>query len=230
MQTVTIAANELNVLLENILLYTDKKNIHLREVLFVVGDDDIQLFSSDSFVTITDSLRFLEPIQSPDREFALSIEDVEGMLEYVKKDKKVVHKSEIKIKFKNTLLTMEDSDFEGSFRANYLRPTWEKWDILLDLLSEEQDLMPIDYFLVNPDRVAKLARLKADKEAPVVFRGVDIGGRLCLQFKKGTTIKGAVVPVDKTHVKEEFLWNKNPEDTEASRSLPDTESAPNSTD
>jgi hypothetical protein len=229
MLVVTLPANQLNTLLENILLYTDKKDVNLREVLFVFNGFDLQAFSSDSYVTVTDKTSGASDGKNQGIEFALSIEDVEEFLEYVKKDKKVVHKSEIKLKFKSTLFTAEDNDFEGHFQANYLKPSWDKWDIVLDLLSEEQHLMPMASYSVNPERFAKLARLKADKEAPIALRGIDVGGKLCLQFKKGSTIVGAVMPIDESYVQEEFLWKKNQGDIEVSPNLTSTESVQSNT-
>lgn len=227
MAKVEITAPELNKLLENILLYTDKKALHLREVLFVGADAGIQAFACDEHVAITDTAETSESI--PVAEFALGIEVVEQLLEYVKKDKKVVHKSVLVITFRNTLFKVHCDDYDGYFQADYQKPGWDRWNIVLDLLSDEQDETSAGRFNLNPARLAKLNQLKASKDAPVVFRWVDIQDKLVLQFKKGQSIVGAFQPVDDEYIQEEFLWNNLSESTDQSPSSPSTESAQNNT-
>lgn len=227
MDTVSVPANDLNVLLENILLYTDKKANHLREVLFVFTSRGIQAFACDEYVAITDILNV--DCGESSREFALSIEDVEAFLAWVKEDKKTVHKTELELKFKHTVLTGKSNDYESTFQANYRKPLWNNWNVVLELLSEDHPETSEMRFNLNPNRLAKLDRLKADKEAPVAFRWIDIRGKIGLQFKKGHTVKGFFQPVDDEYVKDEFLWT-NLGSTVASLSSASTESVENSTD
>lgn len=227
MDTVSVLANELNTLLENILLYTDKKANHLREVLFVFTSQGIQAFACDEYVALTDLVNV--DCGKSSREFSLSIEDVEAFLAWVKEDKKTVHKTELELKFKHTVLTGKSNDYDSTFQASYAKPVWENWNIILELLSEDHPETSEMRFNLNPNRLAKLDRLKADKEAPVAFRWVDIHGKIGLQFKKGHTVKGFFQPVDDEYVKEEFLWMK-PVNTEASLSSVSTESAESFTD
>jgi hypothetical protein len=210
MDTVSVLANELNTLLENILLYTDKKANHLREVLFVFTGSGIQAFACDEYVALTDTVVIDQDLSS--REFSLSIEDVEKFLSWVKEDKKTVHKTELELTFKYTVMVGKSNDYDSTFQANYLKPSWNNWNVVLSLLSEEHPEISEMRFNLNPNRLAKLDRLKADKEAPVAFRWVDIDGKIGLQFKKGHTVKGFFQPVDDEYVKGEFLWT-NPEDT-----------------
>lgn len=227
MDTVSVPANELNVLLENILLYTDKKANHLREVLFVFTSEGIQAFACDEYVAITDLVNV--DCGGSSREFALSIQDVEAFLAWVKEDKKTVHKTELELKFKHTVLTGKSNDYDSTFQADYQKPIWDNWNVVLTLLDETLPETSEMRFNLNPNRLAKLDRLKADKEAPVAFRWVDVDGKIGLQFKKGHTVKGFFQPVDDEYVRNEFLWT-NPESTVASPSLVSTESAESFTD
>jgi hypothetical protein len=225
MDTVSVTANELNVLLENILLYTDKKANHLREVLFIFTSQGIQAFACDEYVAITDIVNVDCGVSS--REFSLSIEDVEAFLAWVKEDKKTVHKTLLELKFKHTVMTGHSNDYDTTFQASYLKPLWDNWNIVLELLSDEYEELPNTRFNLNPNRLAKLDRLKADKEAPVAFRWVDIRGRMTLQFKKGRTVTGVFQPIDDKYVKEEFLWT-NLEGPTQQKLLGHTEASPNS--
>lgn len=227
MDTVSVLANELNVLLENILLYTDKKANHLREVLFVFTSQGIQAFACDEYVAITDLVDV--DCGESSREFALSIEDVESFLAWVKEDKKTVHKTVLELKFKHTVMTGKSNDYDSTFQASYQKPIWENWNVVLELLSEDHKESSSQRFNLNPNRLAKLDRLKADKEAPVAFRWVDIRDTMALQFKKGRTIAGVFQPIDDKYVKEEFLWT-NHASTDQSLSSASTESAESFTD
>lgn len=224
---VLVTAPELNKLLENILQYADKKAIHLREVLFVATVKGIQAFSCDEYVAITDTCPAEGSI--PAREFSLPIKEVEDLLEWVKKDKKVVHKSIIKIKFLKTLWKFYCDDYDGDFKADYAEPSWDRWNIVLDLLSEEQEESAAACFNLNPARLARLNALKADKDAPVAFRWISIHDTMVLQFKKGSTLVGAFQPIEDRFIQEEFLWTIQGH-TEASPSSESTETAENSTD
>lgn len=204
MDTVSVQANNLNTFLENILLYTDKKGLHLREVLFVFTSSGIQGFACDDYVALTDLLDV--DCGESSREFSLPIEDVEKLLAWVKEDKKTVHKTNLTLKFKHTVLTGESEDYDSEFQANYLKPAWDRWDLVLNLLSEEHPETSEMRFNLNPSRLAKMNQIKADKEAPVAFRWVDIDGTIGLQFKKGHTVRGLFQPVADEFVKEEFLW------------------------
>ncbi len=228
MGTVSVTAPELNKLLENILLYADKKALHLREVLFVIYSSKIQMFSCDEYVAVTDTLDF-DSGDAVGREFALSIVNAEKLLEWVKKDKKVVHKSVIKITFLKTLVKFESPDFDGEIRLDYEEPAWDRWNAVMNLLDESHEPEMIPTYSVNPDRFAKLARLKSDKEAPVVFRAIRPYGTMVLQFKKGVNLRGVVMPIDDAYVQEEFLWTKK-DHTEVSPNSTSTESAENSID
>jgi hypothetical protein len=227
MDTVSVQANNLNTFLENILLYADKKGMHLREVLFVFTSSGIQGFACDDYVALTDILDV--DCGKSSREFSLAIEDVEKFLAWVKEDKKTVHKTVLTLKFKHTVLTAKSDDYDSEFQASYLKPAWEKWDLVLNLLSEEHPEVSEMRFNLNPSRLAKMNQIKADKEAPVAFRWVDVDGTIGLQFKKGQTVKGLFQPVDDEFVKEEFLWT-DLGFTEVSPSSKSTESAESFTD
>lgn len=229
MVTVSVTAPELNKFLENILLYADKKALHLREVLFTFYGDKIQCHSCDEYVAVTDSIEVDGKALENGKEFALSVEKTEKLLEWVKKDKKVVHKSVIKISFMKTLVKFESPDFDGDIKLDYEEASWDRWNAVLNLLDEDHEPEMIPTYSVNPERFAKLARLKSDKDAPVVFRAIRPYDTMVLQFKKGVNLRGAVMPIDDAYVQEEFLWTKR-DHTEVSPNSTSIASVENSTD
>lgn len=197
-----ITAPDFDRLVQNVLLYADKKAVRLQQVLFVFGNNKVDAFSCDDYIAVTDSI---SPETEGTYEFSLSIEDTEKLGEFIKKDKKVIHKSDITVKFFNTYLKVYDEDNEEKY--DFIEPAWPSWDLVMQLISEENDLQEVFDFAVRPERLVKLARLKAAKEAPIHLRGIDINGNLVVQFKKGLTVHGAIMPVDVSRVNEEFLWS-----------------------
>lgn len=200
-----ILAPELDRVVQNALLYVNPKSVRLVEVFFVFGSERIDVFAADDYVVITDSAPLEETGSA--REIALSIEDVKKLGEWVKEDKKVVHKSDINVKFKNTLMELSSPDSDREISISFLKePSYASWDFLMELLTDEAEPRFIDHFAVRTERMAKLARLKAEKEAPIDMRGIDVRGHLVVQFKIGNSITGAIVPVDRSKVDERFLW------------------------
>ena len=202
---VKVVAGELDRLVQNVLLYTNKKAIRLREVFFVPMVEHLHAYACDDHIAVGDSIEWDDGPK--DRQgFALTIDEAERLGEWIKKDKKVIHKTEIKIQFFNTYMKLSTDDEVDKFE--YVEAAYEAWDLVFQTLDEEnQEEMPIGHFAVRPDRWAKMARLKADKEAPIVFRGIDINGHLLLQFKKGLSLIGVAMPIDMSYVQEEFLWS-----------------------
>lgn len=231
---IEVLAGDLDRVVQNVLLYTNKKAIRLREILITVGNVRLQMFSCDDYIAVADHLDIESPaLGEIGKEFALDIETAEKFGDWIKKDLKVVHKEKIKITFFNTYFKCRTEDGEVE-KFEYSEPAWDGWNVVLGLL-DTYDIQPklILDFAVRPDRFAKLARLKADKEAPLMFRGIDINSHLVLQFKKGHTLVGASMPIDQSYIKEEFLWNQTEdpnEDTDLYPSSTNTESAENSTD
>lgn len=202
-----VPAGEFDRIVQNAILYTNIKSPRLQEVRFVLLGDSLHVYATDDYILVTDSC-IVEGAEKP-LDFSLSIEDVKKLGEWIKEDKKVVHKSTIEVKFKHTLfeLSSQDSDREVSF--SFLKePAYKAWDFLFDLMSEENEQVPVFSVAYRPDRMAKLARLKADKEAPIDMRGVDVNGHLVVQFKLGDTITGVIVPVDRSKVDDRFLWGE----------------------
>lgn len=199
-----IEAKELNKLLENVLLFTNKKAVGLQEVFFVAIGDTLSAYSCDDYISLTDSATALEP-EAHSKEFALSVEEAERLLEWVKKDKKVVHKNDIRIRFYNTYIKV-DSEGDTEKFTFVKEPLYDRWDLVFQLLDDTQDLVPFYQFAVRPERLVRMGQIKADKEAPIHMRGFDINGHLLVQFRKGKTVIGAIRPVDTSLVSEEFLW------------------------
>lgn len=201
-----VTAPDLDRVVQNALLYADKKAIRLNEVFFYTNADGLGVYSCDDYIALGDSLS----ADLGNSEFALSIEDTEKLGEWIKKDKKVVHKYDIILRYKMTGIifecdetSTEDSD---NIFFSYRAPLQDTWNMVFQLLSEENEERTVSGFAVRPERLAKLARIKADKEAPIDMRGVDVNGHLIIQFRKGDTAVGAIMPVRRDRVKEEFLW------------------------
>jgi hypothetical protein len=198
-------APDLDRIIQNALLYVNPKSPRLVEVRFVTLNDKLHVYAADDYVVVTDSAPVLEGFESKD--FSFSIDDTKKFGEWVKEDKKVVHKSEIDIKFRNTLVKLSSNDSDRELSIPILKePAYKAWDLLFQLINEEEETVPMYALAYRPDRMAKLARLKADKEAPIDMRGIDINGHLVVQFKLGETISGAVVPIRRSIVDDRFLF------------------------
>ncbi len=221
-----VLANSLNQILENVLHFADSKSVLLKEVLFVTGRNELLIYASDGYACISDAISIPEV---PDLEFSMSVDKTKEFLAWVKEDKKTVHKTPLTLEFKKTLFVVEANDFEKTVHFEYEKPIWDKWNILLGLMDEENEEVAHGSFNVNPKRLARLDQLKADKEAPICFRWVVISDRYVLQFKKGKTIIGAFQPVDDKYIQEEFRWKKSLGSTEVSPNSISTLSAENST-
>lgn len=206
--TLKVPALELDRVIQNVLHYTDNQAIRLQEVFFVISNKGLQAFSCDDYVTVTDSLSVDSDLSF---EFSLSIEDVDKLGAWIKKDKKVVHKYPIEIrqKFTGVLFECDETstdDESDNFFLSFKSPNYEAWGLVMLLLDEEAEQTDYTGFALRSERLVKLARLKADKDAPIDMRFVLINGHLIVQFKKGETLKGAIMPVTRSLVKEEFLW------------------------
>ena len=221
---VKIVAGDLDRLVQNTLLYTNANAIRLREVLFVPMVDHFYAYSCDDHIAIKEEITW-EGGPKDNKGFSLSLDEANRFGDWIKKDKKVVHKTDITLRFYNTYLKASTDDETEKFE--YTEPAWDAWDLVLRMLSEDdQEEIPIPQFAVRPDRWAKMARLKADKEAPIVFRGIDINGHLLLQFKKGLSLIGVAMPIDMSYVQEEFLW----QDTDQYHNLASMQTVPKTTD
>lgn len=205
--TMKILAPELDRVVQNILLYVNPKSPNLTEVFFTFLHGRLNAYCSDDYVTITDSCE----VDSTDKptEFVLSIADVKKLGEYIKLDKKVVHKSVVELNFKHTLVKVSSNDSDTEETFSFVKePAYPLWDIVMELLNEEAEEHFIMVNAFRPERLAKLARLKADKEAPVDMRGVVIRDCHFVQFRYGETITGCIKPVDRSYVDDNFLWNQ----------------------
>ena len=206
-----IPAPDLDRIVQNALLYADPKAMRVREVLFdTPGNGNLYVYSFDDYVVVRDYAPY-DLLLKKDP-FSFSIEDVETLGTWIKMDKKVVHKYEITIIPKMTGLVFEcddtSSDEESdSIFVSYFDPS-EVWDTIFETLDLDLDGFYAPDWAIRPERLVKLARLKADKEAPIVIRGVELKQKFLVQFKKGKSIVGAIMPVDQTYVDEDFLWKK----------------------
>lgn len=207
MISIKIVAGDLDRLLQNALLYSDPDAMRLQEVLFVFDGDSLTVYACDDYVAITDSAPLIE---GRVLEQSFTISDIKKLAEWVKADKKIIHKYEIELrqKFTGMIFECDDTSTEDESDNIFLSDVTvnDAWDVVFRLLDEEQELAQITGFTIKPERVSKLWRLKADKDAPIDFRGVLINSQLLVQFKKGDTIIGAIMPVKREYVSEEFLW------------------------
>lgn len=205
-----VPALELDRLLQNLLLFADEKAMALNEILLLVKDDRLFGFACDDYVVISDSIVYPWGIGPAPRAFL--IEDIEKVAEWVKRDKKVVHKYDILIQPKMTgvIFECDETSTEDVTDNIFIRDAVpsENWKVVHKVLNEDLPLMMIQEFAVRPERLSKLWRLKADKEAPIDLRGVELDNQLLLQFKKGDTLKGSIMPVQRQNVREEFLWSR----------------------
>jgi hypothetical protein len=204
-----VSAPDLDRVIQNALLYVNEKSVRVVHVLFLVLDNRLIAYSTDDYIAVTDSCPVVD--QAGKIWTTLSIADAKLLGEWIKKDKKVVHKYDIKIqkKFTGILFECEDtSTDDGSDNIFFpLTPEHkETWDLVFELLAEDAFDCPVSFLAIKPERLAKLARLKADKEAPIDLRGVEIRGHPLVQFKKGDTITGCIMPVDRSKVDDRFLW------------------------
>lgn len=198
-----VTAPDLDRVIQNVLLYVNEKSVRVTHVFFTVLDNELRAYSTDDYIAVTDSLL----ADGEDQWFEFTIEDTKKLGEWIKKDKKVVHKSEIEIKFKNTLVNFSSPDFDGDISISFPKESQnDALNLIFELLAEDAYDSPVSFMAIKPERLVKLARLKADKEAPIDLRGVDIRGHPLIQFKKGDTITGCIMPVDRSKVDDKFLW------------------------
>lgn len=204
-----VTAPDLDRIVQNALLFVNEKSVFLDEVFFAVLEGRMHVYSSDDYVAITDSLEVTEGAE--ECSIYLSIADVKALGEWIKKDKKVVHKYDIKIQMKFTGVRFECPDApEGDDQEIYFSFAPEIPEPFLFLSAvTSRDIPSVgipDLFAVRPERVTRLARIKADKEAPIDFRGILMNNRTLLQFRLGDTVTGCVMPVDRSKVDDRFLW------------------------
>jgi hypothetical protein len=206
--SIKIVAGELERLLHNALLYADEEAMRLQQILLVFGEETLQVYACDDYVAVTDSAELYD---GRDLEVSLSIEDAKALVSWVKENKKIIHKYDIIIRPKMTGIIFEcdetstDEESDNLFFSDRLGNS-EAWELVMQLLEPDQDIVYIKSFLIRPERISKSWRLKADKEAPIAFRGIDINGNNLIQFKKGETIVGCIMPVKPEYVEEKFLW------------------------
>lgn len=207
-----IPAPDLDRIIQNALLYADQKAIRLQEILFETpGDGNLYVYSCDDYVAVSDYAPFdLRLRKFP---FSFSIADVDTLGDWIKKDKKVVHKYEIDIQPKMTGMIFECDETSSDDEPDniFLEETvpsdlWET--VIHELLNLDLEGFYAPDWAIRPERLVKLARLKAEKEAPIIIRGVELKGKFLVQFKKGRSIVGAIMPVDQSYVDEDYLWKK----------------------
>lgn len=205
-----IPAPDLDRIIQNVLLYADTKSMHLQEVLFESTGGKLYAYSCDDYVAVSDYVDFGYQIRK--HPFSFSIEDLEAVGDWIKKDKKVVHKYDITIRPKMTGVIFEcddtstDEDSDNFFIPDIV-PS-ENWSTVFEVLNLDLDGFYAPDWAIRPERLVKLARIKAAKEAPIVIRGVELKQKFLVQFKKGSSIVGAIMPVDQSYVDEDFLWKK----------------------
>jgi hypothetical protein len=206
---IKVPAFELDRVIQNILLFADSKATRLREVFFEPEGDFLNVYSCDDYVTLTDKLELTEGVLR--EKFSLSVPDVDSLGDWIKKDRKVVHKYDITLRPKFTGMVFESEemsteDGEDNIFLTYTVSNDSAWEIVKELICPENQVLEADHFYVRPERLAKLSRIKADREAPISMRFVDVRGLMVIQFKKGSTAYGAIMPVRPDKVREEFLW------------------------
>lgn len=207
--SIKVTALDLDRIVQNALLFADKNANRLREVLFIIEGSIVTVYACDDYFVISDSLEIQE--NPTNGRFTLSVEDLEILGKWIKQDKKVVHKYQISIqqKFTGTLFecdeTSTDEESDNIF-LNHASDHTELWERVHAMLDLNRPLITANGFLVRPERFMKLSRFKAPKEAPIAFRFVDVRGTMIIQFKLGTTLFGAIIPVFEEYVQEEFLW------------------------
>lgn len=205
--SIKIQAGELDRLLQNALLYADEKALRLQEILFLFSEDTLQVLACDDYVAVIDSGDITE---GSEMELVFSISDIKKIAEWVKSDKKIIHKYDIILRRKFTGMIFEcdetstDEDSDNLFIKD--ETPSEGWEVVLLILSDNLDVVEMDEFIIKPERLSKLWRLKSDKDAPIHLRGVEVNNMLLIQFKKGETLHGVIMPVQREFVKEEFLW------------------------
>lgn len=206
-----IPALDLDRVIQNVLLYADPKAVRLQEVLFETpGDGNLYVYSCDDYVAVSDYTSIDLPVRK--HPFSFSIQDVDALGDWIKKDKKVVHKYDITIRPKMTGVIFECEDTSSDEESDNFfisdRAPSDLWGTVFEILNLDLEGFYAPDWAIRPERLVKLARLKADKEAPIIIRGVELKQKFLIQFKKGRTIVGAIMPVDQTYVDEDYLWRK----------------------
>lgn len=206
-----IPAQELDRIIQNVLLFSDKKALRLNEVLLSFTPDTVHAYSCDDYVAVSDSLTYSDGFN---KEFCLTVSDAELLGEWIKKDRKTVHKYDIIIRPRFTGLIFEceeTSSEDGSDKLffEYGEPNEQAWKLVKILLDTSATEVSYYGFAIRPERLTKMSRFKAHKDAPIDLRGVDINDHLIVQFRRGDTLVGAIMPVRREVIREEFLWKNS---------------------
>lgn len=196
-----ISAKELDRVLQNALEFGNEGEVRLNEILFVFSTDNLSVLSCDDYVAVVDRVDgdFYE------NTFSLTIPDAKRLGAWIKTDRKTVKKVDIEVRYKMTGIIFEVED--DSFFVSWRGPKMEGWNLVFQLLEEDHPDVMFDGFAIRPERLTKMSKLRADKEAPIDLRAIDINGHLIVQFRLGHTLRGAIRPVDTDYVQEEFLWH-----------------------
>ncbi len=189
---------------DNLLLYTNLKAVRLRHIFFSLSQEILYGYACDDYIALQDKIHLPD---AEDKDFALSVENLSEARAML--TGKVAGKGTVvKLSFFNTYMKMKTDDGEVK-KFEFFDPDMDSWNHVFGLLDEKNPTVSMDLYAVRPDRFVKLAQLKAEKEAPVIFRGVEYQGHFILQFRKGSSISGVYVPVREEYIQEEFLWKNN---------------------
>lgn len=207
---IQVTAPDLDRIVQNALLFVNDKSVFLDEVFLTVLEGRVYVYSCDDYVGFTDSCEVTDGSEEID--IYLTIADAKKLGEWVKKDKKVVHKYDVKLHKKFTGVRFECPDApEGDDQELFLpfaSKIPEQFLFLSAATSREALTSTIpSFFALRPERVSRLARIKADKESPLDFRGITMNGKDILQFRIGYTATGCIMPVDRSKVDDGFLWD-----------------------
>lgn len=202
-----IPAQELDRIIQNSLLFCDKKAIRLNEILLSFTPDVVYAYSCDDYVAVSDSLEYEDGFT---QDMSIPVADAEKLGEWIKKDRKTVHKYDITIrpKFTGIIFGCDETsseDEDDNIFITYKAPS-DSWNLVKILLDPSASEVSYYGFAIRPERLTKLSRLKADKEAPIDLRGVKVNDHFIVQFRRGETLVGAIMPVTRQAVREEFLW------------------------
>ena len=187
-------------------LFVNPKSLYLPNwVLFVVSVDSLRIYTCDDYIAFTE-VTDLESNKDSYR-FIISLEDLKSLEKFARANKKYL----ITISVTDTEVKFSTSSQEEDSVVYNLEPMVdENWDIVDMVLFEYGDPLSREGFIIRPERLANLSKLKlSEPEAPLIFKWFSVGSVHFLRAKVGSRIRIGIKEVNISKVNPEYLWEKD---------------------
>lgn len=202
-----VSASLLARLTFNAGLYVNAQSLRTKGLSrFRILNHTLSVLASDDYIAVFDIGSIEGDLNQI--EFALGKEELSKLEKYSRENKKFDGELSFDRKFENlTFAVGEDSinielpEFPDSVEKNYI--------LAESFIFDEEDFPETmtEVFAFHPDRVAKLYRLKANDNPPVIdMKFCETNADPMIRFKYGESIRGIIAPSRRGVIEERFLW------------------------